>query len=149
MPGSAGDAKRIGFCFLFVLHCIVYIMLCFFFVFFKKKYISERGGAERRISVPGCDGEGGSAGEPCLSVCVFVCLCLVPGGSLFRVFVFVCLCVCVFVSCSGCVCVFVSLSLTWLLYTSLYPYLYPYLYLYMKGSALPADPYKRVVRACV
>ena len=42
--------------------------------------ISERGGAERRILVPGCDGVGGSAGEPCLSVCVSVCL-FVPGGS--------------------------------------------------------------------
>ena len=39
--------------------------------------MSERGGAERRILVPGCDGVGGSAGEPCL---LFVCL-LVPGGS--------------------------------------------------------------------
>ena len=37
---------------------------------------SERGGAERRILVPGCDGVGGSAEEPCLSVCVCV-----PGGS--------------------------------------------------------------------
>ena len=36
--------------------------------------MSERGGAERRILVPGCDGVGGSAGEPRLFVCVFVCL---------------------------------------------------------------------------
>ena len=36
--------------------------------------LSERGGAERRILVPGCDGVGGSAVEPCLSVCLFACL---------------------------------------------------------------------------
>ena len=37
--------------------------------------MSERGGAERRILVPGCDGVGGSAGEPCLLfVCLFACL---------------------------------------------------------------------------
>ena len=38
-------------------------------------FLSERGGAERRILVPGCDGVGGSAGEPCL----FVCLCACSG----------------------------------------------------------------------
>ena len=38
----------------------------------QKFKTSERGGAERRILVPGCDGVGGSAGEPCLCVsCLF------------------------------------------------------------------------------
>ena len=43
-------------------------------------YQSE--GAERRILVPGCDGVGGSAGEPCLSVCLSVCLFRVGRGLL-------------------------------------------------------------------
>ena len=43
---------------------------------------SERGSAERRILVPGCDGVGGSAGEPCLFVCLFVCLFRVGRGLL-------------------------------------------------------------------
>ena len=41
---------------------------------------SERGGAERRILVPGCDGVGGSAGEPRLCLCVCVCVCLFRVG---------------------------------------------------------------------
>ena len=47
--------------------------------------ISERGGAERRILVPGCDGVGGSAGEPCLFVCLSVCLFVCLSVCLFRV----------------------------------------------------------------
>ena len=39
--------------------------------------LSERRGAERHILVLGCDGEGASAGDPCLCL---VCLS-VPGGS--------------------------------------------------------------------
>ena len=42
--------------------------------------VFQSEGAERRILVPGCDWVGGSAGEPCLFVCLSVCL-LVPGGS--------------------------------------------------------------------
>ena len=46
---------------------------------------SERGGAERRILVPGCDGVGGSAGEPRLCVCVFACSGWVAACWLFLV----------------------------------------------------------------
>ncbi len=67
--------------------CVRDVLLCFTDVLamllecFNDAFTSERGGAERRILVPGCDGGGGSAGEPCLFLVSCCFLVLVPGGS--------------------------------------------------------------------
>ena len=60
----------------FVL-CLVWLQ-----VFKWLQELNQTEGAEWRILVPGCDGVGGSAGEPCLPVCCVACLFRVGRGLL-------------------------------------------------------------------